>query len=330
MTAPQDINQNGSVVFFGGSSFSLPTLERVHRMAERLLVVTHAPTRVGRKQTEEPSLVALWAREHHCELVEVRTLKDQTFQDRLNAFQPRVGISASFGMIFPSSIIERFPRGIINVHPSLLPRHRGSSPVQWTIHEGDAETGVTLFLIDAQVDHGPVIAQRRMPTPENIAAPALLDILGESGAALVEETLPRYLSGALTPVVQHHDAATITPMLTKDTGRINWQHDDAAQIERNIRAFTPWPGVWTSVEFGIKNTESRERKMLKILAADILPRSAHHPEKTGSIFLVDGRLAIQTIDGLLSPTHLQLEGGKPMSVDAFLRGHTSIVGTTCL
>lgn len=315
MTANQDTNQNASIVFFGGSEFSLPSLEATASIARELLVVTHVPTRIGREQTLTPSLVALRAQGLGLEVLEVANLGDESLLQRLETFQPTAGVCASFGMIFPASFLTLFAKGIVNVHPSLLPQHRGPSPVQWTIHGGDKQTGATLFVIDEQVDHGPIIAQERVAVPPEVSAPELMASLAVLGGTLLERTLPRYLVGGITPEPQNHAAATLTPMLTRDTGKINWATDDAAQIERNIRAFTPWPGVWCL--YGSQR--------LIIEAAEVLPEGqTDHP---GTVTGSGSGVLIATVRGSLRPRRLQREGGKFMDIENFLRGHSSLIGT---
>ncbi len=322
-------NPNAKIVFFGGSEFSLPSLEASAGLATDLLVVTHAPTRVGRAQALTPSPVAARAKALGVQVLEVANLREQSLRDRLNAFEAKVGVCASFGMIFRADFLKLFPMGIINVHPSVLPRHRGPSPVQWTIREGDAETGATLFLIDELVDHGPIIAQERVPVPSEVSTPELMQSLAALGGELLRQTLPRYLNGEISPVPQDHAAATTTPMLTRDSGKINWKTDDAAKIDRMIRALSPWPGVWFSIVSPERSrrdiVEAPSEKRVKILAAMIRSQHSHILQNVrmlpGTFFVQENVLGVQTIRGVLLPSILQLEGGKPLSSAEFLRGH---------
>ncbi len=339
MIANKNISQNPRIVFFGGSDFSLPLLESTAAFTPTLLVVTHAPTRVGRAQILTPSPVASRAKRLNLEVVEVENLHEKLLNARLREFQPTVGVCASFGMIFSADFLALFPEGIINVHPSLLPRHRGPSPVQWTIREGDRETGITLFVIDELVDHGPIIAQERMPLPPAVSTPLLMKLLATLGSTVLTRTLPHYLTGTITQEPQDETAATLTPMFTRDTGRIDWKNDDAAQIERNIRAFDPWPGAWCVIKKNISPESNRRatdgvpsQKRLKILPAAVAKKHSHILQNMrmlpGTFFLLDGQLAIQTINGVLFPALLQLEGGKPLLAVEFLHGHPWIVHET--
>lgn len=160
--------------------------------------------------------------------------------------QLSIGVVAYYGAIIPQEIIDLFPKGILNIHPSLLPKYRGPSPVASAILNGDETTGVTIFRIDEEMDHGPILAQEQLPVYSNDTRDTLLTRLFSAGAELLTGILPDYLSGQLTPTPQNHAQATYTKMITKEDGRIDWNASDV-EIERQIRALTPWPGTWAKI-----------------------------------------------------------------------------------
>jgi len=205
--------------------------------------------------------------------------------------KPQVGILASFGAILPQKIIDSFPRGILNLHPSLLPKYRGPSPVQTAILNGDQETGLTIIKMDEEVDHGPIVAQFREKIKPDDTAATLYRRLFRAGAEILKTILPAYLEGRIKLRQQNHAQATFTQKLSRADGKINWRKTDP-EIERQIRAFHPWPGTWTLIKEAGRPAPQR----LKILAA--------HLEKGKLIF-----------------DQVQLEGKKPVSWKQFCEGH---------
>ena len=185
--------------------------------------------------------LAVWARDHGVRLWQPATKGELTAL--LQEQRPDVAVVAAYGKIIPPEALA-IPRfGFVNVHPSLLPSYRGPSPMQAAIANGDAETGVTLIVLDADVDHGPIIAQERVTLSPTIARRALEGELAERGAALLARVLPEYLAGRIVPTPQDHARATVTPLLSRDDGRMDW-NASAAAIERNVRAYEGWPGTW--------------------------------------------------------------------------------------
>ncbi len=203
-------------------------------------------------------------------------------------------------------MIPRF--GFVNIHPSLLPKYRGPSPVHTVIANGDTETGVTLMLLDADVDHGPILAQERMAIPSGGARQALEEQLARIGAQLLTRVLPDYIAGAIQPQGQNHAFATFTKLLTREDGRLNW-NEPADVLERKIRAYEGWPGTWCRLP---------NKKRLKVIAGTI---GASTVETPGGI--IDGdQLRVACGGGTsLILSRVQLEGSAPMDGLAFLRGY---------
>lgn len=157
-----------------------------------------------------------------------------------------VAIVAYYGAIIPQEIIDIFPKGLLNIHPSLLPKYRGPSPAASAILNGNKTTGVTIFKLDEKMDHGPIVAQRSLPVYSYDTRHTFLKRLFSTGAEVLVNILPDYLEGKIEPTPQNHSQATYTQMLTKEDGRVNWDASDK-KIERQIRALTPWPGAWTKL-----------------------------------------------------------------------------------
>lgn len=213
--------------------------------------------------------------------------------------RPEVGVLASFGAILDKKILAIPKHGILNIHPSLLPKYRGASPVQTAILNGEKETGVTIIKMDEKVDHGPILAQFKEEIKPDDTAQVLYERLFEAGAKVLTSILPAYLEGKIEPRQQDHSKATYTKKLTRDEGKIDWQKPDE-YLERFIRAMYPWPGSWTEVELRIKNQESRIKR-LKILRAhleNLSPDTCH-----------------------LIPDLVQLEGKKPVTWKQFQEGY---------
>ncbi len=206
-------------------------------------------------------------------------------------------VIAAYGKILTPKILAKAKLGVLNVHPSLLPKYRGPSPVQSAILAGETETGVTIMLTDEKIDHGSILAQTKVSIDPNDTSASLLEKLFLIGAALLIETIPRWVAGKIEPKAQNHALATYTKLLTKDSGRIDWSQN-AEIIIRHIRAMTPWPSAWTVYN----------KKRIKILAAHV-----------GSVKLED--FIIPTADKLLIIDMMQPEGGKPMTGREFVRGY---------
>lgn len=235
------------VIFFGTSEFAVPILERLARdgRLDVALVVTQPDRPTGRTQTVTAPPVKVAAG-----ILDIPTADISIFRDREKVMQrPDVAVIAAYGRIIKQDIIDLPLHGTVNVHPSLLPRYRGPAPIQTAIANGDAETGVTIMQVDAEMDHGPILAQRRVPVGPSDSSPALTAKLAEVGAELLVETLIPYLEGRAHPIEQDHARATYTKLLERDDGRVDAAMSPA-EIERRFRAYQPWPGIWTEYRDG--------------------------------------------------------------------------------
>lgn len=226
------------------------------------------------------------------------------------AFSSQIGIVVDFGIIISQEVIDRFAYGIVNSHFSLLPQWRGADPISYTILSGQAKTGVSLMVIEPALDTGKLIAQRSLPVSPKDTTGSLTDKLVQLSNQLIHEYLPAYLAGTITPKSQPHpDRATYSHKLSKTDARIDWQ-EDAAVIERKIRAYQPWP---------------KARAMLGTIEC-IITEAAVIPGQNlpaGTLALVDGQLIVGCGKDALALTMLQPLGKKEMPVKAFLSGYRS-------
>lgn len=221
-------------------------------------------------------------------LKEAKNIKFLNIYKKLNSpSKADVFIIADFGQIIPKKILEMPKYGSLCLHPSLLPKYRGASPVQYAIMNAEKETGMTIFKMDEKIDHGPIISQKKVKIKPNDIQETLYKRLFIIGAQVLITILPTWVEGKIKPRPQDHSKATYAPLLSRKDGKINWQKSDA-EIERFIRAITPWPGAWTTVN----------GKRLKILKA--------HLENEKLVFDL-----------------VQLEGKKPITWKQFLAGYST-------
>jgi len=254
--------------------------------------------------------------------------KLQVTSCELQELKPDLIIIAAYGQILPKEILDIPKQGCLNIHPSLLPKYRGPSPLQFTILNGAKETGVTIIKMDEKIDQGPILAKRELKIPNpKISYEKLLKELAELGANLLIETIPKWLKGEIKAIPQDESKASYTKLLKKEDGKIDWTKS-AEEIERQVRAFNPWPGTFAKIQ----NAKSKMQndnvkcKILKILKAEVLitPKK----RKIGEIFLTDDKkLAIQTGQNCLIILKLQLEGKKQIDYNNFLLGHREIIGS---
>jgi methionyl-tRNA formyltransferase len=221
-------------------------------------------------------------------------------------------VLADYGRIVPAAILELPPHGILNVHPSLLPRHRGATPIPATILAGDPEAGVTLIRMDAGIDTGPIVAQERWPLEGAETAPELEARAADAGAGLLAATVGRWLAGEIVGDPQDDAAATLTRPLRRADGRLDPSRP-VTELERQVRAYQPWPGSWLETVIG-RLIVWRAEAVSGFVSADAVP---------GWI----GRFGLNASDGHLALREVQPAGGRRMSWDELVRGRPGIVGT---
>ncbi len=314
-------NDTPTILFWGASEFAFPSLRALLEAGFRVLGVVTTPDKpVGRKQLLTPPPTKVFAESKKIPVYQPETLKPATYA--LDLPEADLYVVVAYGKIIPRVIIEKPRLGALNIHPSLLPRWRGPSPIQFTILSGDTETGVTIIKMDELMDHGDIVANPKSEIRNpKITYPELHDELAKAGAKLLIETLPKWIRGEIEPVPQDHMKATFSKILSKGDGRIDWDKK-AIEIERQIRAFTPWPGSWTV--WPRKDRMHRVR-IDEALALDyeILDGGAGYVSQTENYPLL-----VKTSKGSLAMIALTIEGGKPMATDSFLKGHSDIISSS--
>lgn len=276
-----------SIVFFGTPDYVIPILNKLYKefhvdkeSGGIVGVVTKPPSPAGRDKKIKRSEVDWWAYKRHIPI----------FFDPSEAPEADLGVLASYGKIIPGGVLKKYKYGVLNVHPSLLPKYRGTSPVRSAIENGDTETGVTVIKLDSKMDHGPIVSKFKETIKRDDSAGELRKRLFERAASFLVDLIPSYTEGRIIPKAQNDKEATYTKLATKEDGFINMK-DNQAVIERKIRAMDPWPGAWTYVII------SGSKKRLKLL-------KGHLDEKNNLI--VD---------------EVQLEGKNPVSFEEFKRGY---------
>ena len=302
-------------VFFGSGAFAVPVLATLvgHPAVEVVAVVAPPDRPAGRHPRPRPVPVAAEARRLGLPLLQPERVRGPETAAAIEALAPDLGVLADFGRIVPASILGIPSHGILNVHPSLLPRHRGATPVQATILAGDPMAGVTVMQMDAGLDTGPILDSRSWPLLGMETAPELEARAAVEGAALLRDLLEPYLRGERTSVPQDGAAATLTRPLRRPDGLLD-PGRSAADLERQVRAFLPWPGSHIETEAG----------RFAVLRAAVGTREAD--DRTGELVADHGGLALVAADGRLHLLDVQPAGGRPMSGEAFRRGHSAVVG----
>jgi methionyl-tRNA formyltransferase len=294
------------ILFMGSPDFAAIALKRLAQDFNVVGVVTQPDRRAGRGKKLVSPPVKILADELGIPSIQPQRVRDADAMDALRRFAPDLIVVAAYGQILRPELLQLPPLGCINIHGSLLPRWRGAAPIQASILAGDAETGITIMLMDEGVDTGDMLSKRAIPIADNDTAGTLFDKLAPLGAELLVEILPKYLAGEIIPQPQPAEGATYAKMLKKEDGRLDFSQS-AEELERRIRAFSPWPG--TFLEW--------EGAPLKVHLAHVDGRKS---PGNGSKLKVEGVPAIGTSEGILVLDQIQPAGKKPMDGKSFLAG----------
>ncbi|MDA1337341.1 MAG: methionyl-tRNA formyltransferase [bacterium] len=300
-------------VFFGTRELGAQVLESLFQSGNSpTLVVTGVDKPAGRKQELLPSPVKVIAQKHHFPLAQPEKPAELILRKELLGAE--FFVVAAYGSILSKEILEIPPKGVLNVHPSLLPKYRGPSPERFTLLAGEKKTGVSVILLDEKVDHGPILAQEEFIMKEGIKHEELHLQLGELGGKLLVKTIPLWREGKITPREQDHEKATFTTKITKEQGKIDWNRE-AEYIVRQMHAFDPWPGTYAS-------WQGKNIKILEGKASEAFGNSV-----PGSIISHESGFAVVCGKGMLVVEKLQMEGKNPTLARDFLLGHKDFIGT---
>lgn len=313
--ARRERQETARIVLFGSGPFAVPILDAIADLRDAALVgVVTAPDRpAGRRHELTAVPVARRARELGLTLIQPASLRAGSGPSEIARLQPDLGILADYGRIVPEAVLSLPGSGILNVHPSLLPRHRGASPVAAAILEGDRETGVTVIAMDPGIDTGPVVAAERVALDGTETAIGLELRLAGIGAGLIARTVRPWLEGSLPAVPQDDAAATLTRPLRREDGRLDPDRP-AAELERRVRALEPWPGTFIETDLGRLSVDR---------AAVAGPAAGDEP---GTLVADGDGLALATRDGRLRLLELGLAGGRRMTAAELRRGRPRLVG----
>src|SRR5208282_4150639 len=247
------------IIFMGTAELSCASLEKLaHSQEFQITAVVTQPDRPkGRELKPQSSPVKMLAQRLGLPVLQPPRARDEKFIAELRALQPDLIVVAAYGQILPQSILDLPRHGCLNVHTSLLPKYRGAAPIQWAIANGDTETGVTIMKMDAGLDTGPIVSQRRTAIQPADDSATLHDRLARLGAELLVQTIPDYATGKIQPRPQPAEGVSHAPKIKKEDGRIDWNLP-AKTIWNRLRAFTPWPGAFTSWSSSFSLFRSRD------------------------------------------------------------------------
>jgi methionyl-tRNA formyltransferase len=332
------------IVFMGTAELSCASLEALARDKQFsvVAVVTQPDKPKGRDLKLQPSPVKSLALKLNLPLLQPARARDEQFIAELRALQPDLIVVVAYGHLLPPAILELPKFGCLNVHTSLLPKYRGAAPIQWAIANGETETGVTVMQMDAGLDTGPIISQRRTPILPEDDSVTLHDRLAQLGAELLVETIPDFVAGKIPPQPQPAEGVSHAPKIKKEEGKIDWKLS-AQEILNRLRAFTPWPGAFTYWQ-GARTARPREAdaetrgraarapagdenppasQFLKIWKAEVIDQSG----KAGEILSADKTgIVVSCGEKALRILELQPESGRRMSAAEFLAGHALKAG----
>jgi methionyl-tRNA formyltransferase len=298
------------IIFMGTPHMAVPALLALLDAGHEVAAVVTQPDRPkgrGGKLAAPPVKQAAEAR--GIPVLQPRKVRDPDFVEAFAALAPEVAVVIAFGQILPQALLDIPKFGCINIHASLLPKYRGAAPINWALAEGERETGLTTMQMDAGMDTGPTYLTAATPIGVEEDAEALTERLAELAGPLIVETLEQ-VAGGLTPTPQDDAGATRAPLLTKEVGRMDWTRP-AREVVNRVRAFVPWPGSHTTYR-------GEPWKVVRARVGESPARGA----VPGEVLRVDGdSLLVATGEGSVRILELQIPGGRPMTVQAYLNGH---------
>ena len=300
-------SQPARTIFLGSGQFAVPVVAALARHPQvRLLGVVTAPS-------DTP--VHEWATMHEVTSYRPERLRDEKSIEAVLRGRPDLLVLADYGQIVPPALLEIPRHGALNLHPSLLPRHRGASPIPATILGGDRETGVSLIKMDAGLDTGPIVAQRRVAVDASDTAMSLEARLAIAAAELLDEALAPWFAGEITPAPQPEDGMTMTRTLRREDGRLD-PTLGIVHLDRQLRAYQPWPGTFIETPTG------------RIIVWEARPLEAGAMRHAGTLVGLPGnRIALAASDGMLELIEVQPAGGRRMTGAELLRGRPTLAGS---
>lgn len=305
------------VVFMGTPDFAVDALQAIIEAGHEVTAVVTQPDKPkGRGKEMQATPVKTCALEHHIPVFQPVKVKEPEAVETLRSYEADIFVVVAFGQILSEEILQMPKYGCVNIHASLLPKYRGAGPIQWAIIDGEKETGITIQQMDKGVDTGDILFQSVVPIDAKETGESLFEKLAKAGAALIVEALPKIEAGEVTPRKQDESQASHAKMLQKSMSRIDWNRK-AAELDCLIRGMISWPGA----------SSGYHGKTLKIwqqepVAKDQLPAEALAGAEPGTVIAAEkDAIYVQTGEGALKLTEVQLEGKKRMAVKDFLLGY---------
>lgn len=304
------------IVLLGTGPFAVPSLRALHASEHEVLCAGSRPPR-GRRA--KPAPVTLAAEELGIEVWLPETVNCEEAREKITAYDADLLVVCDYGEILKPATLETTRLGGINLHGSLLPKYRGAAPVQWSVLNGDAETGNTVIQMTPGLDAGPALGVQRIPIDPDETAGELEDRMAQLGAELVLEVVKQLAEGTISPVAQEKSQATKAPRLSKEMGQIDWSRS-AQALKNQVRALQPWPRAYTQ-------WQRAEGEPLRLIIHEVQLVGTSAVERApGTICEVQDALLVATGEGLLSLLTVQPAGKRAMRVDEFLRGNAVQVG----
>jgi methionyl-tRNA formyltransferase len=329
------------IIFFGSSEFSVYVLKEFLKEHKPVLVLTLKGKPKGRSLKIQPNVVFEFCLKKKLNVIEFENWDN--FKNSLNLIKPTAGVIAGFGKIIPKEIIDSFPKQMLNVHPSLLPKYRGPNPIREVILNGEKETGVTIFLIDELVDHGPILKQEKIELLGDETYLELEEKLGKLGGKVLKEIIIDYLDGKIKAVPQDESKATYTTKISKEDGFLSF--DEGYEIwQRKIRALNPWPSTYIKIhpapeQSTVRGKHQKESSHISPLTSNFYLLKIFKIEKldernlpkeilkknVGEFVVIKNDLGLRLKDAFVILQEVQLEGRKKMSGREFLNGFRKIL-----
>jgi len=300
------------IVFMGTPEFAVPSLDMLVREGYEIAAVITQPDKPkgrGKKLAAPP--VKEYALEKGLLVIQPEKVKTPEFADKMRELKPDLLVTAAYGKILSKELLDIPPYGCINVHASLLPKYRGAAPIQWAIINGEKKTGITTMYTDVGMDTGDILLKREVEITDDMTCGELHDILAQVGAVVLKETIKKLENNTLTRTPQLHSEATYAPMITKETGAINW-NKSANEIHNLVRGTNPWPVAYSKYK----------GQVMKVWKTKVIDENCKN-ENPGKILKVSKEgILVAAQKGTVQILELQFESSRRMTVEEYICGHS--------
>lgn len=311
-------NKERRIIFMGSTEFSAPILFSLIKSFQVVAVITETDKPAGRNKKMVEALPKIIAERENIHCLQPERIKgNKELLEKIASLSPDVIVVAAYGQILPKEILNLPKHGCVNVHPSLLPEYRGASPIQTALLKGEKKTGVTLIMMDRGMDSGDIIAQEPVEIAEEDNYDTLGRKLAEAASFLLIRTLPEFIADQIKLIVQDDTRATYCSKIKKEDGRIDWDKP-ANEILNKIRAFSTWPGSYSSYE----------NRKIEIVKAEPRPGEDYFDQYAiGQVYREKNKICVQCAEGSIILQEVKLEGKNKTAINDFVNGHQSFIGS---